>query len=81
MTSSPRGKPGIHHRIIGIIDSNGAVHSRPAPNGECHESVFTTRMHKTWDVSCGKLWFAGLDTEDEDAIRRHLKRKYRLTPP
>lgn len=62
-------------RVVGIIDYYGAVHSRLAECGEDHHKHFGARMHNPWEFN-GDIYHGGLDDEELEAVKRHLRRKY-----
>ena len=65
-------------RIVGIIDYYGAVYSRLAECGEDHWKHFGARMHNPWEYSGRDIYHGGIDAEELDAVKRHLRRKYSL---
>lgn len=69
--------------ILGIIDSNGAVHSKACDDFVTHDEVFPVQTHCRWRwyKSSGLQWFRPSDKPNDeqlDAIERHLNKKYRI---
>ena len=73
--------------IIGIIDSNDAVHSvfydyDDRESASTHESIFPMQNHKKWrwgfDSGIDKSIYSEhrFTVEDYDRIRSHITRKY-----
>lgn len=73
-----------HGNILGIIDANGAVHSKfTGEELEWHSSYWPTETHWRWRWNNNKSIYWLLkdprpDEEQWDAIRNHLTKKYNI---
>lgn len=73
----------LHGHILGVVDSYGAVHSEFTGDRVAFHEEFFTKTHCQWRWSHDKSiwWITGEHRpteEQEDAIQRHLTKKYRL---
>lgn len=67
--------------ILGVVDSYGAVHSVLTEDVEFHSDYYpaTYFCRWRWDFDKGLWWISKEtkpDEEQQDAIRRHLNKKY-----
>jgi hypothetical protein len=69
--------------IVGVVDSQGAVHSTFTTNTKFHDELYPEVVHNRWrwNFDQGIYWIESssrVDIEVLDAIQRHLTKKYNI---